>query len=108
MAQIIFQRETHADFDRIFDFLFERAPETAARQIDDIVRALDILQSSPQIGQTGRWHSRNAQVGYFQWGAWLSSTLALRLPIAKGIVDDRPQLSAGMGISCSRSGFEII
>ncbi|HXZ06870.1 MAG TPA: type II toxin-antitoxin system RelE/ParE family toxin [Paraburkholderia sp.] len=29
----------------------KRARENAAKQIDDIVRALDVLQSSPQIGR---------------------------------------------------------
>ncbi|MEC5409405.1 type II toxin-antitoxin system RelE/ParE family toxin [Paraburkholderia sp. MPAMCS5] len=51
MARIILAPEIRADFDRIFDFLFEHAPETASTRIDDIVRALDILQSSPQIGR---------------------------------------------------------
>ncbi|MDR5825993.1 type II toxin-antitoxin system RelE/ParE family toxin [Caballeronia sp. LZ043] len=39
------------DFDRIFAFLFEHTPEHAAQRIDDIVLALDILQSSPMIGR---------------------------------------------------------
>ncbi|HEX7935591.1 MAG TPA: type II toxin-antitoxin system RelE/ParE family toxin [Paraburkholderia sp.] len=51
MARIILAPEIRDDFDRIFDFLFEHAPETASTRIDDIVRALDILQSSPQIGR---------------------------------------------------------
>ncbi|MEW9586957.1 type II toxin-antitoxin system RelE/ParE family toxin [Paraburkholderia sp. DGU8] len=51
MARIILAPEIREDFDRIFEFLFEHVPETAATRIDDIVRALDILQSSPQIGR---------------------------------------------------------
>lgn len=39
------------DFDRILDFLFEHAPETAVERIDAIVAALDVLQSSPLIGR---------------------------------------------------------
>lgn len=54
MARIILAPEIRDDFDRIFDFLFEHAPESAATRIDDIVRALDILQSSPQIGRPVR------------------------------------------------------
>ncbi|SOE50285.1 Plasmid stabilization system protein ParE [Burkholderia sp. OK233] len=54
MARIVLAPEVRADFDRIFDFLFEYAPESAAKRIDDIVRALDILQSSPQIGRPAR------------------------------------------------------
>jgi plasmid stabilization system protein ParE len=51
MARIILAPEVRDDFDRIFDFLFEHNPESAAEHIDDIVRALDILQTSPQIGR---------------------------------------------------------
>jgi plasmid stabilization system protein ParE len=51
MARIIFSPEILKDFDRIFDFLFEHSPERAAARIEDIIRALDILQSSPQIGR---------------------------------------------------------
>ncbi|MDR5784378.1 type II toxin-antitoxin system RelE/ParE family toxin [Caballeronia sp. LZ065] len=51
MARIILAPEIREDFDRIFDFLLEHTPETAATRIDEIVRALDILQSSPQIGR---------------------------------------------------------
>ena len=40
-----------ADFDRIFDFLFEYAPEFAAARIDAIIAAIDILETSPMIGR---------------------------------------------------------
>jgi plasmid stabilization system protein ParE len=52
MARIILAPEIREDFERIFDFLFEHAPESAATRIEDIIRALDILQSSPQIGRS--------------------------------------------------------
>jgi len=51
MARLILAPEIREDFDRIFDFLFKYAPEHAAQRIDDIVFALDILQSSPLIGR---------------------------------------------------------
>ncbi|MDR5752509.1 MULTISPECIES: type II toxin-antitoxin system RelE/ParE family toxin [unclassified Caballeronia] len=52
MARLILAPEIREDFDRIFDFLFKHTPEhAAARRIDDIVCALDILQSSPLIGR---------------------------------------------------------
>ena len=51
MAQIILSAELRGDFDRILDFLFEHAPETAVERIDAIVAALDVLQSSPLIGR---------------------------------------------------------
>jgi plasmid stabilization system protein ParE len=51
MARIVLAPEIHEDFDRIFEFLFEHTPECAVERIDDIVSALDILQSSPMIGR---------------------------------------------------------
>jgi toxin ParE1/3/4 len=51
MVRLILAPEIRADFDRIFDFLFEHTPEHAAKRIDDIACALDILQSSPLIGR---------------------------------------------------------
>jgi plasmid stabilization system protein ParE len=40
-----------SDFERIFDFLFEHAPDTAVDRIESIVAALDVLESSPLIGR---------------------------------------------------------
>lgn len=51
MSRIILAPELRADFDRIFDFLFERAPEYAALRIEAIIEAIDILASSPLIGR---------------------------------------------------------
>ena len=51
MSRIILAPSLRADFDRIFDFLFERAPEYAAVRIEAIVEALDILETSPLIGR---------------------------------------------------------
>jgi plasmid stabilization system protein ParE len=51
MARIVVAPEVQSDFDRIFDFLSVHNVEGAAKHIDDIVRALDILQTSPQIGR---------------------------------------------------------
>jgi toxin ParE1/3/4 len=39
------------DFDRIFDFVFHHAPEHAAKRIESIVDAFDVLQTSPLIGR---------------------------------------------------------
>lgn len=39
------------DFERIFDFVFERAPESATARIAAIVEALGILATSPMIGR---------------------------------------------------------
>jgi toxin ParE1/3/4 len=51
LIRVIFAPKVKADFDRIFDFLFEYAPEYAATRIEDIIAAIDILQSSPMIGR---------------------------------------------------------
>ena len=51
MSRIVLAPALRADFDRIFDFLFERAPEYAAVRIEAIVEALDILETSPLIGR---------------------------------------------------------
>jgi len=51
VSRIILTPELRADFDRIFDFLFEHAPEYAALRIENIIDALDILETSPLIGR---------------------------------------------------------
>ena len=51
MSRIILTPELRADFDRIFDFLFEHAPDCAALRIETIIDALDILETSPLIGR---------------------------------------------------------
>ena len=51
MSQIVLAPQVRADFDRIFDFLFEPAPEFAAVRIEAIITAIDILQTSPLIGR---------------------------------------------------------
>lgn len=51
MTRIILAPALKVDFDRIFDFLFEHAPEYAALRIEAIIEAIDILASSPLIGR---------------------------------------------------------
>jgi toxin ParE1/3/4 len=51
VSRIILAPELRADFDRIFDFLFERAPDYAALRIEAIIEAIDILIASPLIGR---------------------------------------------------------
>jgi toxin ParE1/3/4 len=51
VSRIILAPELRADFDRIFDFLFECAPEYAALRIEAIIEAIDILVTSPLIGR---------------------------------------------------------
>jgi toxin ParE1/3/4 len=51
VAQVVLSEGVRGDFDRIFDFLFEHAPDTAVDRINSIIAALDVLESSPLIGR---------------------------------------------------------
>ncbi len=51
MARIILAPQVQNDTDRIFDFLFEHAPDSAAERVASIISAIDILQTSPRIGR---------------------------------------------------------
>ena len=58
MSQVIFSAQVKTDFDRIFDFLFEHAPDSATTRIQAIVRAIEVLQSSPLIGRPAAYGQR--------------------------------------------------
>ena len=58
MSHVIFSAQVKADFDRIFDFLFEHAPDHAATRIQAIVEAIEVLQSSPLIGRPAAYGQR--------------------------------------------------
>ena len=51
MTHIILSEQVKADFERIFDFLFEHAADTSVARIQEIVAAIDILQTSPKMGR---------------------------------------------------------
>ena len=51
MSRVVLSPRVREDFDRIFEFLFEHAPEYASTRIQAIVDAIDVLQSSPLIGR---------------------------------------------------------
>ena len=51
MSRIVLANQVRDDFDRIFDFLFERAPEYATQRIEAIITALDVLETSPLMGR---------------------------------------------------------
>jgi plasmid stabilization system protein ParE len=51
MSRVILASQVRADFDRIFDFLFEFAPEFATPRIEAIMAAINVLQTSPLIGR---------------------------------------------------------
>lgn len=51
MTSVVLTLQVAVDIDRIFEFLTEYAPETAAQRVDHIVNAISILTSSPGIGR---------------------------------------------------------
>ena len=51
MSRVVLAPEVQDDLDRIFDFLFDRAPEYAVQRIQAITAALEILETSPMIGR---------------------------------------------------------
>jgi len=58
VSRIIFSSQVKLDFDRIFDFLFEHAPEFAVDRIEAIIAAIDILETSPLIGRPAAFGQR--------------------------------------------------
>lgn len=58
MTRIVLAPQVRDDFDRIFDFLFEHAPEHAARRVEAIIAAIDILAASPLIGRPAAYGQR--------------------------------------------------
>ena len=51
MTRIVLSAGVRSDFDRIFDFLFDYVPDSAALHIEAIIHALDVLATSPLIGR---------------------------------------------------------
>ena len=51
MTRVVLAPQVRADFDRIFDFLFAYAPDSAAARIQSIIAAIDILETSSLIGR---------------------------------------------------------
>lgn len=51
MSRVVLAAQVRADFARIFDFLFEHAPDLAAVRIEAIIKAIDILETSPLMGR---------------------------------------------------------
>jgi toxin ParE1/3/4 len=52
MARIVLVPQIQDDIDRIFDFLFEHAPDSAAERVAAIIAAIDVLETSPRIGRS--------------------------------------------------------
>ena len=58
MSRVIFSAQVKTDFDRIFDFLFEHAPDHATTRIQAIIEAIEVLRSSPLIGRPAAYGQR--------------------------------------------------
>lgn len=58
MSRIIVAPRVKDDFDRILDFLQQRAPEYASERIGAIIQAIDVLALSPLIGRPAAWGQR--------------------------------------------------
>ncbi len=58
MSRILLAPEVEDDFERIFNFSFERSPEYAAQRIQAIMAAIDILETSPLIGRPVAYKQR--------------------------------------------------
>jgi plasmid stabilization system protein ParE len=50
-ALIEFAQEVQEDFDRIFVFVARNDPGSAVARVDEILRALNLLETSPLIGR---------------------------------------------------------
>lgn len=51
MTRIVLSADIRQDFERIFNHLFTHAAETAGQRIEEIIAAIDILETSPMIGR---------------------------------------------------------
>ncbi len=51
MTRIVLAPRIQDDIDRIFKFIFEHAPDSAAERVSTIVSAIDVLETSPRIGR---------------------------------------------------------
>lgn len=58
MTRLVLAPQVRDDFDRIFDVLFEHAPEHAARRTEAIIVTIDILAVSPLIGRLAAYGQR--------------------------------------------------
>lgn len=61
--RIEFAPEVVADFDRILDHLVQHGVQDAAARIQDIVAAIDTLQSNPMIGRPAGPANRELVIG---------------------------------------------
>jgi toxin ParE1/3/4 len=51
VARVVLAPRVQDDIDRIFNFVFEHAPDSAVDRVSSIISAIDILETSPRIGR---------------------------------------------------------
>ncbi len=63
MSRIELAPEVGDDFDRILDHLVEREAKDAKSRVEDIVRAIDVLERNPLIGRRVQADLRELVIG---------------------------------------------
>lgn len=63
MSRIELAPEVGDDFDRILNHLIEHEATDAESRIEDIIRAIDVLERNPLIGRRGRAELRELVIG---------------------------------------------
>lgn len=63
MSRVELAPEVGDDFDRILEHLFQHQVAHAPSRIEDIIRAIDVLESNPLIGRPVRADLRELVIG---------------------------------------------
>lgn len=63
MSRIELAAEVADDLDRIIDHLLQHEAEHAASRVEDIIRAIDVLERNPLIGRPVRGRLRELVIG---------------------------------------------
>lgn len=63
MARVELAPEVGDDFERIFDHLADHDLEHAAARVDEIIEALNVLETNPEIGRPAPRDKRELVIG---------------------------------------------
>ena len=63
MARVELAPEVGDDFDRIFDHLADHDIEHAVARVGEIIEALNVLETNPEIGRPGPGDKRELVIG---------------------------------------------
>ena len=63
MARVELAPEVGDDLDRILEHLFQHQGADAPSRIEDIIRAIDVLETNPRIGRPARADLRELVIG---------------------------------------------